>query len=58
MDETFGMIADELRKQYLIGYYPEQDANAGILHQIRVRTNVQNAVVRSKTTYRAQQPTQ
>jgi Ca-activated chloride channel family protein len=52
--KTFGLIADELRKQYLIGYYPEKTGQEGQVHQIKVRTDVDNAVVRAKSTYRAQ----
>jgi Ca-activated chloride channel homolog len=51
--QTFGLIADELRKQYLIGYYPEKNDEAGTVHQIKVRTDLDNVVVRAKSTYRS-----
>jgi Ca-activated chloride channel family protein len=54
LGQVFTSIADELRKQYLIGYYPERDGNQAEVHQIRVRTDRPNAVVRAKTTYRSQ----
>jgi Ca-activated chloride channel homolog len=54
LGQVFTSIADELRKQYLIGYYPERDENHAEVHQIRVRTDRPNAVVRAKTTYRSQ----
>ncbi len=54
LKQTFGLIADELRKQYLIGYYPEKSDEEGKIHQIKVRTNVENTVVRAKSTYRSQ----
>lgn len=54
LKQTFGLIADELRKQYLLGYYPEKTGDEGTLHQIKVRTDLENAVVRAKSTYRSQ----
>lgn len=53
LKQTFTLIADELRKQYVLGYYPEK-TDEGKLHQIRVRTDLQNAVVRAKTVFRSQ----
>ncbi len=54
LKETFGLIADELRKQYLLGYYPEKTDEGGKLHQIKVRTDLENAIVRAKANYRSQ----
>jgi len=53
LKQTFELIADELRKQYLIGYYPEKNDEEGRIHQIKVRTDVENSVVRAKSTYRS-----
>lgn len=52
LDETFKNIADELRKQYLIGYYPENSDSSKSLHQVKVRVDLNDAVVRAKTSYR------
>lgn len=49
--ETFALISNELRKQYLIGYYPEK-VESGKTYQIKVKTDRNNAVVRYKNTYR------
>ena len=48
---AFTSITDELRKQYLLGYYPE-NVEDGKLYQIKVKVDQTGAVVRSKGTYR------
>lgn len=54
LKDAFVSIAEELRKQYLIGFYPEnQDEPEGTLHQIKIRVNHPNAAVRSKNSYRS-----
>lgn len=53
LDETFKLIADELRKQYLIGYYPEAAEETKTTHQVKVRVNKENVVVRAKNSYRS-----
>lgn len=52
LDETFAQIADELRKQYLIGYYPEENGEAKNFHQVKVKVNKSDVVVRAKGSYR------
>ena len=52
LDETFIQIADELRKQYLIGYYPEENGKTKNVHQIRIKVNKSDVVVRAKNSYR------
>lgn len=48
LSEAFMNITEELRKQYLIGFYPD-DANYNIAnHQIKIKTDKTNAVVRLK----------
>ncbi len=48
LSEAFITITEELRKQYLIGFYPE-DANYNIAkHQIKIKIDKKNAVVRLK----------
>jgi Ca-activated chloride channel homolog len=48
---AFSGIAEELRRQYSIGYYPETVGNVGDRKQIRVRVMRPNLVVRAKTSY-------
>lgn len=48
---AFSAIAEELRRQYSIGYYPEKIGEAGDRKQIRVRVMRPNLVVRAKTAY-------
>jgi len=52
---AFARIADELRSQYSIGYYPSSQRKDGKFHKIQIKTTRRNAVVRSKPGYRAAQ---
>jgi Ca-activated chloride channel homolog len=48
LNEAFITITEELRKQYLIGFYPE-DSNYNISkHQIKIKIDKKNVVVRLK----------
>ena len=51
LDAAFSGIAEELRRQYAIGYYPESEGQPGQRKQIKVRVEKTNAVVRSKNSY-------
>jgi VWFA-related protein len=51
LDAAFSGIAEELRRQYSIGYYPETVGEKGERRQIRVRVMRPNLVVRAKTSY-------
>ncbi|NNE99977.1 MAG: VWA domain-containing protein [Pyrinomonadaceae bacterium] len=51
LDAAFRSIAEELRKQYSIGYYPEVAGEEGERKRIRVRVSRPNLVVRTKNTY-------
>jgi Ca-activated chloride channel homolog len=51
LDAAFSGIAEELRRQYAIGYYPESVGQKGQRKQIKVRVDKSNAVVRSKNSY-------
>lgn len=51
LEAAFSGIAEELRRQYSIGYYPENAGQVGQRKQIRVRTNRADAVVRSRNSY-------
>ncbi len=51
LDAAFSGIAEELRRQYTIGYYPEAVGQKGERKQIRVRVKRPNLVVRAKNSY-------
>ena len=51
LEASFVGIAEELRRQYSLGYYPETVGNKGDRKQIKVRVMRQNLVVRAKTSY-------
>jgi VWFA-related protein len=51
LDAAFSGIAEELRRQYSIGYYPEKPGEPGERRQIRVRVMKPNLVVRAKSSY-------
>ena len=48
---AFSNIAEELRRQYSLGYYPKAPAQAGQRRQIRVRVNQPNLAVRTRDSY-------
>ena len=48
---AFANIAEELRRQYSLGYYPKTPAQAGQRRQIRVRVNQPNLAVRTRDSY-------
>ena len=51
LDTAFSGIADELRQQYSVGYYPEKEGVKGEKRAIRVRVMRPNLVVRAKDSY-------
>jgi VWFA-related protein len=51
LDTAFSGIAEELRRQYSIGYYPDKPGQPGERRQIRVRVMKPNLVVRAKNSY-------
>jgi VWFA-related protein len=52
-DHIFRQISDELRSQYLLGFYPEESHLDGGYHTLVVSVSVPGAVVRSRISYRA-----
>lgn len=48
---AFSNVAEELRRQYSLGYYPKQPAQAGQRRQIKVRVNQPNLAVRTRDSY-------
>ncbi len=51
LDSAFSGIAAELRRQYSIGYYPENVGKMGDRKQIRIRVMRPGVVVRAKNSY-------
>lgn len=51
LDAAFSGIAEELRRQYSLGYYPEKVGEPGERKQIKVRVMRPNLVVRAKNSY-------
>ena len=52
LETAFAGVAEELRRQYSIGYYASEDGKAGDRKKIKIQVSrPAKAVVRSKTTY-------
>jgi VWFA-related protein len=51
MSSAFANVAEELRRQYSIGYYPKRAPQAGQRRSIRVRANQPNLAVRARESY-------
>lgn len=51
--KTFGLIVDELRYQYRLGFYPADDKNTD-LHELKVKVARPDAIVRARNNYRSQ----
>ena len=51
LSTVFGNVAEELRRQYSLGYYPKRAAQAGERRQIKVRVNQPNLAVRTRDSY-------
>lgn len=49
---SFQQIADELRTQYSLGYYPTNSARSGKYRKIRVRTTRKGVALRTRPGYR------
>ncbi|MDT7778332.1 MAG: Ca-activated chloride channel, partial [Acidobacteriota bacterium] len=53
LPRAFQQIAEELRTQYSLGYYPANTARDGKYRKIRVRITRKNVSVRTRPGYRA-----
>jgi Ca-activated chloride channel family protein len=53
LDRAFKQISDELRSQYLLGFYPDSSKLDGALHAIEVNVAVPDAIIRSRRSYRS-----
>jgi VWFA-related protein len=52
LSKNFALIVDELRQQYVIGYYPASDKKSADVHEIKVEVTRPDAVVRARQNYR------
>ena len=48
---AFANIAEELRRQYSLGYYPKRPPQTGERRQVKVRVNQPNLAVRTRDSY-------
>jgi VWFA-related protein len=53
LPRAFQQIADELRTQYSLGYYPSNNARDGKYRKIRLRTTRKGVALRTRPGYRA-----
>ena len=51
LDAAFRSVAEELRRQYSLGYYPKNTPQAGERRNIKVRVNRPELVVRTRDSY-------
>lgn len=51
LSKTFGQVAEELRRQYSLGYYPKTKLEAGQRRQIKVKVRQPNLVVQARDSY-------
>ncbi len=51
LETSFAGIAEELRRQYSIGYYPEQEGRPGERRTVKIKVGRPNMVVRAKSSY-------
>ncbi|MCI0337914.1 MAG: VWA domain-containing protein [Acidobacteria bacterium] len=58
LTDAFSNIAEELRNQYALSYYPTNSVRDGSYRQIKVRVNRTGAIVRARPGYRAVPETQ
>lgn len=53
LKKIFKLVADELRHQYRLGFYPDPTKADGQRHVLRVQVNNPDAVVRARRSYQA-----
>ncbi len=53
LKNTFRLIAEELRHQYRLGFYPDNSKVDGHRHMLRVEVTAPDAVVRARRSYQA-----
>ncbi len=55
LKKTFGLITDELRFQYRLGFYPNENTEVNALHQLRVKVLREGVAVRARASFRVKQ---
>jgi len=53
LKDTFALIAEELRHQYRLGFYPDELKRDGSIHALQVKVNLTDVSVRSRREYLA-----
>ena len=53
LKKTFNLIAEELRHQYRLGFYPDNSKVDGNRHTLRVEVTAPDAIVRARRSYQA-----
>ena len=53
LKETFALIAEELRHQYRLGFYPDELKRDGSVHALAVKVSLPDVSVRSRREYLA-----
>ena len=53
LKQTFAHVAEELRSQYVLGFYPDRSKLDGSVHSLRVEVSRTGAVVHARGSYRA-----
>jgi Ca-activated chloride channel family protein len=56
LKQAFSAIAEELRRQYSIGYYPKDTSTKARERKIKVRVNRPNVVVKARESYTSDSP--
>jgi VWFA-related protein len=51
LSQAFARIAEELRRQYTIGYYPKTEGDTGGRRQIKVKVRQPNMAVKARDSY-------
>jgi VWFA-related protein len=51
LKQTFALIAEELRHQYRLGFYPPELQRDGSIHALQVKVNLPDVAVRSRHQY-------
>lgn len=51
LSAAFGLVAEELRRQYSLGYYPKSPPQTGERRHIQVKVNQPGVVVRARDSY-------
>jgi Ca-activated chloride channel homolog len=51
LDQAFARVAEELRRQFSLGYYPKTPAQAGETREIKVTVDQPNAIVHARANY-------